>query len=128
MQIDHIGIATDDLDSVVELYGSVFGLDVAHTEEFEGMEVGFLDVDGVYLELLEPVERGTAIGDFLERNGPGIHHVAFAVEDVEAALSAARDAGAEAIDDEPRPGAWGHSVAFLHPRSTAGVLVEFVEH
>lgn len=128
MQIDHIGIATDDLDSVIELYGSVFGLDVAHAEDFGGMEIAFLDVDGVYLELLQPIEDGTAIGDFLERNGPGIHHVAFAVDDIDAALATARDAGAETIDDEPRPGAWGHSVAFLHPKSTAGVLVEFVEH
>lgn len=128
MHVDHIGIAVEDADAFTELYESVFGLEVVHEEVFGGMNVAFIDADGVFLEALEPVDEGTAIGDFLDRNGQGIHHVAFAVESVDDALEAARDAGADAIDDGPRPGAWGHTVAFLHPKSTGGVLVEFVEH
>ncbi|MFW6003208.1 MAG: methylmalonyl-CoA epimerase [Halanaeroarchaeum sp.] len=128
MNVDHIGIATDDVEGFSDLYGSVFGLEPAHQEEFGGMNVAFLDADGVFLEILEPIDEGTAIGDFLDRNGPGMHHVAFAVADVGSAIEKARAAGADLIDDEPRPGAWGHTVAFLHPKSTGGVLVEFVEH
>lgn len=128
MNVDHIGIATKDLEQFTSLYGDVFGLEVAHEEEFGGMAVAFLDVGGSYLELLEPIDEGTAIGSYLEQNGPGMHHVAFAVDDIDAALADARAAGAATIDDEPRPGAWGHTVAFLHPKSTGGVLVEFVEH
>ncbi|MFW5924109.1 MAG: methylmalonyl-CoA epimerase [archaeon] len=128
MHLDHIGIATDDVEAFTTLYGDLFGFEVVHEETFGGMVVAFLDVDGVFLEALEPVDDGTAIGSYLEQNGPGMHHVAFAVEDVDAALTAAREAGAETIDEEPRPGAWGHTVAFLHPKSTGGVLVEFVEH
>ncbi|UWG47387.1 Lactoylglutathione lyase or related enzyme [Halanaeroarchaeum sp. HSR-CO] len=128
MHVDHIGIAVEDVDAFTELYASLFDLQVAHEEEFDGLSVAFLDADGVYLEILEPLEDGTAIGDFLDRNGPGMHHVAFTVEDIENALENARAAGAALIDDVPRPGAWGHTVAFLHPKSMGGVLVEFVEH
>ena len=128
MHVDHIGIATDDADAFAKLYGEVFGLDVAHEETFGGMRVVFLEADGVYLEALEPVDETTTIADYLDENGPGMHHLAFEVESVDAALQDARAAGAETIDDEPRPGAWGHTVAFLHPKSTGGVLVEFVEH
>ncbi|MGM0397429.1 MAG: methylmalonyl-CoA epimerase [Halobacteriota archaeon] len=128
MHVDHIGIAVEDVDAFAELYSSILGLEIVHQEEFGGMTVAFLDADGVSLEVLEPIEAGTAIGDYLDQNGPGMHHVAFAVPDIEKALENARAAGAALIDDEPRPGAWGHTVAFLHPKSTGGVLVEFVEH
>jgi methylmalonyl-CoA/ethylmalonyl-CoA epimerase len=84
-------------------------------------------MDSGYFELLEPQEEGT-IARYLERNGPGMHHVAFVTEDLGAALDHARDLGIDLVDEEPRPGAWGHTVAFLHPKSTGGVLVEFVEH
>jgi len=99
---------------------------VVHDERFDGMTVVFLDLDGSYFELLEPHDGGP-IANYLDSHGPGIHHLAVATDDIEAALSTARECGIELIDTEPRPGAWGHDVAFLHPASTGGVLVEFVD-
>ncbi len=127
MHFDHAGIATDDATSLAELFSSLFGVEIAHEEEFDGMRVVFLDLGNGYFELLEPIEDGT-IARYLDRHGPGIHHLALETDDVESALDTARGVGIEPIDDEPRPGAWGHTVAFLHPRDTAGVLIEFVEH
>lgn len=127
MRFDHAGIATDDAGSLAELFSDLFGTDVAHEEEFDGMRVVFLDCENGYFELLEPIDGGT-IADYLEENGPGIHHLALETDDAASALDRARELGVETIDEEPRPGAWGHSVAFLHPKSTGGVLVEFVEH
>jgi methylmalonyl-CoA/ethylmalonyl-CoA epimerase len=91
------------------------------------MNVVFLDSGGGYFELLEPDGEGT-IADYLDRHGPGIHHLACATDDIEGALDRAEEMGIDRIDEEPRPGAWDHEVAFLHPRSTGGVLIEFVEH
>ncbi|MFB6123397.1 MAG: methylmalonyl-CoA epimerase [Haloferacaceae archaeon] len=127
MHFDHAGIATDDADGLASLFGDLFDLPVAHEEEFEGMTVVFLDVGDGYFELLEPGDDG-AIARYLDRNGPGVHHLALATDDVDAALDRARDHGVELVDEEPRPGAWGHEVAFLHPGSTGGVLVELVSH
>jgi methylmalonyl-CoA/ethylmalonyl-CoA epimerase len=128
MEFDHVGIATDDAGALAELFESLLGTPVAHEETFDGMRVVFLDCGEGYLELLEPLEDEGAVAGFLDRNGPGLHHVALATDDIEAALDDARDLGIDLVDDEPRPGAWGHEVAFLHPKSTGGVLVEFVEH
>lgn len=127
MEFEHAGIATDDAASLTDLFTNLLGAELAHEEEFDGMTVAFLDLGNGYLELLEPREGGT-IANYLEKNGPGIHHLAFSTDDVTAALEAAREMGIECIDDEPRPGAWGHQVAFLHPRDTGGILVEFVQH
>lgn len=126
MEFHHAGIATDDADGLAELYGELFDAPIAHREQFDGMSVVFLELDGGYFELLEPHEEGP-IATYLEGHGPGIHHLAVETDDIEAALSTARACGVEPIDDEPRPGAWGHEVAFLHPNSTGGVLVEFVD-
>ncbi|WP_273835260.1 methylmalonyl-CoA epimerase [Halococcus sp. PRR34] len=128
MNVDHAGIATDDADVLAELYTDLFGFEVVHEETFDGMSVVFLDCGESYFELLEPLDGEGAIARYLDRNGPGIHHLALETDDVAAALDRAREHGVELIDDEPRPGAWGHSVAFLHPGSTGGVLIEFVEH
>lgn len=127
MHFDHAGIATDDARSLAELYADLFGLEIAHEEEFDGMRVVFLDCGNGYFELLEPLEDGT-ISRYLENDGPGIHHLALATDDIEAALETVREHGVELVDEEPRPGAWGHTVAFLHPRDTGGILIEFVEH
>ena len=127
MRFDHAGIATTDADSLTTLYGELCGVEVAHEETFDGMTVVFLDVGNGYLELLEPIEDGV-IARYLDEYGPGIHHLAFATEDVDGALDRARELGIGLVDEEPRPGAWGHDVAFLHPRDTGGVLVEFVQH
>jgi methylmalonyl-CoA/ethylmalonyl-CoA epimerase len=127
MDLDHIGIATDDAAGLADLYADLLGTDAVHEESFDGMRVVFLALDHGYFELLEPEAEGT-IARYLDRHGPGMHHVAFETPDVEAALDRARALGVERIDEEPRPGAWGHTVAFLHPKSTGGVLVEFVQH
>jgi methylmalonyl-CoA/ethylmalonyl-CoA epimerase len=127
MELDHIGVATDDASALAGLYADLLGTSVVHEEVFDGMHVVFLEMDSGYFELLEPQEEGT-IARYLERNGPGMHHVAFVTDDLDAALDHARDLGVDLVDEEPRPGAWGHSVAFLHPKSTGGVLIEFVEH
>ena len=129
MHVDHVGVATEDAESLADLYTELLDAPVAHEEGFDGLRVVFLDLGGDgYVELLEPDEEGTTIGRYLENNGGGIHHVAFATDDIEAALETARDAGVALIDDEPREGAWGHDVAFLHPKDTGGALIEFVEH
>ncbi|MEF8852749.1 MAG: methylmalonyl-CoA epimerase [Haloarculaceae archaeon] len=129
MEFDHAGIATDDLDGLAALYGGLFDAAVAHEEEFDGLSVAFLDLGESYLELLEPLpDAEGAVARYLDDHGPGVHHLALRTDDAAAALDAAREAGVELVDEEPRPGAWGHDVAFLHPGSTGGVLVEFVEH
>ena len=128
MRFDHVGVATRDATDLASLFDDLLEAPVAHEETFDGMRVVFLELDdGSYFELLEPREGGT-IANYLDREGPGIHHVALATDDLPAALERARDLGVELVDEEPRPGAWGHEVAFLHPHSTGGVLVEFVEH
>ncbi|ELZ26087.1 methylmalonyl-CoA epimerase [Halogeometricum pallidum JCM 14848] len=127
MEFDHIGVATADATGLAALFAELFDAPVAHEEEFDGMSVVFLELGSGYFELLEPHEGG-AISRYLDENGPGIHHVALRTDDVTGALETARGAGVECIDEDPRPGAWGHEVAFLHPKSTGGVLVEFVEH
>jgi len=126
MRFDHAGIATDDLDAFVGLYTRLLGAEVVHEETFEGLRVAFLDLGNGYLEVLEPFEGDNAIASYLDRNGPGIHHLAFATVDVEGALADAAEMGIERIDETPRRGAWGHDVGFLHPKDTGGVLVEFV--
>ena len=127
MRFHHVGVATEDAAGLADLYAGLFGAPVAHEETFDGMRVVFLELDeGGYFELLEPREGGT-IARYLDERGPGVHHVALATDDLPAALESARDLGVELVDEEPRPGAWDHEVAFLHPRSTGGVLVEFVE-
>jgi methylmalonyl-CoA/ethylmalonyl-CoA epimerase len=127
MRFDHVGVAARDAADLAALFADLLEAPVAHEETFDGMRVVFLELDdGGYFELLEPAAEGT-IRDYLDREGPGIHHVALATDDLPAALDRAREFGVDLVDEEPRPGAWGHEVAFLHPRSTGGVLVEFVE-
>jgi methylmalonyl-CoA/ethylmalonyl-CoA epimerase len=127
MHFNHAGVATDDADALADLYSEVLGCSVAHEETFDGMWVVFLDLGNGYLELLEPRDGGP-IASYLDENGSGIHHLAFTTADIEDALARAREAGVDLVDEAPRPGAWGHDVAFLHPASTGGVLLEFVEH
>ena len=128
MHFDHAGIATDDASALADLYTELFDTHVAHEEEFDGMKVIFLSLGNGYFELREPLEDEGAIAAYLEENGAGIHHLAVATDDIDAALETARRMDISLIDEQPRPGAWGHDVAFMHPRDTGGVLVEFVEH
>jgi methylmalonyl-CoA/ethylmalonyl-CoA epimerase len=128
MHFDHAGIATDDAAALAEQYEALLETPVAHEETFDGMQVVFLDLGDGYFELLEPLTDEGAIARYLDSNGPGIHHLAMATDDIAGALDRARNAGVGIIDEEPREGAWGHEVAFLHPKSTGGILLEFVEH
>lgn len=122
----HAGIATTAADDLAGLFTELLGQTVAHEEHFEGMRVVFLSTGDGYLELLEPTDGGP-VADYLQSNGPGIHHLAFATDDIEASLQRAQSMDIDLVDETPRPGAWGHDVAFLHPGSTGGVLIEFVE-
>jgi methylmalonyl-CoA/ethylmalonyl-CoA epimerase len=128
-RIDHIGVAVEDLDAAIGLYEKGFEMALAHREtvESQGVEAVLLDVGDGHVELLRPLGPETAVGKFLARKGPGLHHVAYAVEDIEATLRQVTAAGIEPIDSEPRAGIRGSRVAFLHPRSTGGVLTEIVE-
>jgi methylmalonyl-CoA/ethylmalonyl-CoA epimerase len=128
-RIDHIGVAVEDIDAAIELYQSSFEMELAHREtvESQGVEAVLLDVGDGHVELLRPLGPDTAVGKFLERKGPGLHHVAYAVEDIDSTLEALAATGLELIDKEARVGIRGSRVAFMHPRSTGGVLTEIVE-
>jgi methylmalonyl-CoA epimerase len=128
-RIDHIGVATDDLDGAIALYEDTLGMPVAHREtvESQGVEAVLLDVGDGHVELLRPLGPDTPIGKYLDERGPGLHHVAYAVDDIERVLGRLKEAGIELIDSEPRVGIRDSRVAFVHPRSTGGVLTEIVE-
>ena len=128
-RIDHIGVAVDDLEEAVSLYSERLGMPVQHREtvEEQGVEAVLLGVGDSHVELLSPLGPETAVGRFLERNGPGMHHVAYGTDDIESALEDARAAGLALIDERPRTGIRGSRVAFVHPKSTGGVLTELVE-
>lgn len=127
--IDHVGVAVEDLDSALALYEGTFGMPVAHRETVsdQGVEAVLLDVGDGHVELLRPLGEDTAVGRFLARRGPGLHHVAYRVDDIDAALAQLREQGVELIDSEPRTGIRASRVAFLHPRATGGILTEIVE-
>ena len=128
-RIDHVGVAVDDLDAATKLYEGVFGMPLVHREtvDEQGVEAVLLDVGDGHVELLSPLGEDTPVGKFLARKGPGLHHVAYAVADIDRTLGELADGGVELIDREARTGIRGSRVAFLHPRSTGGVLTELVE-
>lgn len=128
-RIDHIGVAVEDIDAAIELYRDSFEMELAHREtvESQGVEAVLLDVGEGHVELLAPLGPDTPVGKFLAKNGTGLHHVAYAVDDIDAALEKIAAAGLQLIDSEPRVGIRDSRVAFLHPRSTGGVLTEIVE-
>lgn len=127
--IDHVGIAVADLDEALALYEGTFEMPVAHRETVaeQGVEAVLLDVGDGHVELLRPLGADTPVGRFIERHGPGLHHVAYRVDDIEATLSKLAKAGVDLIDSEPRIGIRQSRVAFVHPRTTASVLTEIVE-
>jgi methylmalonyl-CoA/ethylmalonyl-CoA epimerase len=128
-RIDHIGVATDDLDGALALYEGKLGMPVAHREtvESQGVEAVLLDVGEGHVELLRPLADDTPVGKYLAKKGPGLHHVAYAVGDIDEVLGKLRGQGVELIDSEARQGIRNSRVAFLHPKSTGGVLTELVE-
>ena len=128
-RIDHIGVAVEDLDAAMQLYAQRFDMREQHREtvEEQGVEAVLLEVGEGHVELLRPLSGETAVGKFLAKRGPGLHHVAYQTDDIDSTLRAVRDAGIDLIDQEPRVGIRGSRVAFLHPSSTGGVLTELVE-
>lgn len=126
--IHHLGVAVEDLEAAIERYATLFGATVEHRDRVEeqGVEAASLRVGESRLELLEPLGPETPVGRFIAKRGPGMHHVAFEVDDVAAELARLRAQGAELIDESPRRGLFGMQVAFVHPQATGGVLAEFV--
>ena len=130
MKIEHIGIATERIDDALAFWRDALGLAVVHTEEVaeQGVRVAMLPLGEPRVELLEPTHEESPVAKFLRRRGPGIHHIAVRVEDIRASLARLKAQGARLIDEEPRVGAGGCLVAFVHPQSAGGVLLELVEH
>jgi len=128
-RIDHIGVAVEDLDAALPLWRDHFGMELAHREtvQEQGVEAALLDVGENHVELLAPLGPDTPVGKFLAKRGPGLHHIAIAVSDIDQAIAEARAKGMEMIDHEPRIGLNGTRIAFVHPKSVGGVLTEFVE-
>jgi methylmalonyl-CoA/ethylmalonyl-CoA epimerase len=128
-RVDHIGVAVEDLDAAIALHEEAYGMAVAHREivEAQGVEAVLLDVGENHVELLRPLDGETPVGRFLSKRGPGLHHVAYQVSDVQATLDTLRDRGLRLIDETPRTGIRGSRVAFLHPESSGGVLTEIVQ-
>jgi methylmalonyl-CoA/ethylmalonyl-CoA epimerase len=127
--IDHVGVAVSDLEAAISLYEESFGMELVHREtvESQGVEAVLLDVGDSHVELLAATGPDTPVGKFVASRGEGLHHVAYRVTDIDATLAALRDAGIALIDDEARTGIRSSRVAFLHPKSTGGVLTEIVE-
>jgi len=128
-ELDHVAIAVRDLDAAIAWYGDAFGATVAHREVVagDGVEEALLQVAESYIQLLTPTRADSPVGRYLESRGEGLHHVGYRVDDCAAALAAAVAAGARAIDSAPRPGSRGTTVAFIHPKSAFGTLIELVQ-
>ena len=128
-RVDHIGVAVEDLDAAIALHERAYGMAVAHREvvDEQGVEAVLLDVGENHVELLRPLGGETPVGRFLASRGPGLHHVAYQVADVDAALATLRERGLRLIDEQPRTGIRGSRVAFLHPAASGGVLTEIVQ-
>jgi methylmalonyl-CoA epimerase len=127
--IDHVGVAVEDIDAALALYRDSLKLPLVHRETVadQGVEAALLDVGDSHVELLRPLGPDTAVGKFLASRGPGLHHVAYRVDDVDRTLSELAASGMRLIDERPRTGIRGSRVAFVHPRSTGGVLTEIVQ-
>ncbi len=127
--LDHVGIAVKDLDASIDSYRDRYGVEPAHREivESQGVEEALLPVGGSFVQLLTPLDPNSPVGRFLDRRGEGMHHLAYAVLDIEEALKHLRSTGAKLIDETPRTGGRGAKIAFVHPADLAGTLIELVE-
>ena len=128
-RVDHIGIAVEDLDAAIALHERDYGMALVHREviDEQGVEAVLLDVGENHVELLRPLSQDTPVGRFLASRGPGLHHVAYQVGDVDSTLAQLRERGLRLIDETPRTGIRGSRVAFLHPAASGGVLTEIVQ-
>lgn len=127
--IDHVGIAVEDIETALPAYRDSLGLPLVHRETVteQGVDAALLDVGESHVELLQPLTPESAIGRFISQRGPGLHHVAYRVGDIDRTLSELKDAGMRLIDEHPRTGIRGSRIAFVHPGSAAGVLTEIVQ-
>jgi methylmalonyl-CoA epimerase len=128
-EIDHVAIAVQDLESAIAYYADTFGAVVAHRERIDsdGVEEALLKVADSYIQLLTPTRPDSPVAKYLEKKGEGIHHVGYRVDDCAAALQSVKDHGGEVIDQVPRPGSRGTTVAFVHPKAAFGTLIELVQ-
>ena len=128
-RVDHVGIAVRDLEASIAFYKRTFGVEVAHREtvEDQGVEEALFKVGESYIQLLRPLGPETPVGKFLDKRGEGVHHVGYGVRDLKATLEHLKAEGVPLIDEEPRPGSRGTTVAFVHPKGVGGVLVELVQ-
>ena len=128
-EIDHVAIAVNDLDAAIAWYESVFGAEVVHREvvESDGVDEALVKVAESYIQLLTPTRADSPVAKYLAKNGEGLHHIAYRVDDCAKALEAVKASGARVIDEVPRPGSRGTTVAFVHPKSSFGTLIELVE-
>lgn len=128
-RIDHVGVAVEDIDAALALYRDTLGVELEHREtvEEQGVDAALLGVGEGHVELLAPLGPETPVGRYLAKRGPGLHHVAYAVEDIDAALESLRAAGTRLIDEQARSGIRDSRVAFVHPAAVGGVLTELVQ-
>jgi methylmalonyl-CoA/ethylmalonyl-CoA epimerase len=128
-EIDHVAIAVSDLEAAIAYYRDTFGADVAHRElvESDGVEEALLRVADSYVQLLTPTRDDSPVAKYLQNRGEGLHHVGYRVDDCAAALEAVKERGGRVIDESPRPGSRGTTVAFVHPKGAFGTLIELVQ-
>lgn len=128
-KIEHVALAVADLEAAIRLYTDVWGLPLEHREvvEDQGVEEAMFRIGESYIQLLAPLSPETTVGKFIEKRGEGLHHIAYEVDDIEAALESLKKSGAQLIDETPRRGSRNTKVAFVHPKTNRGVLVELVE-
>lgn len=127
-KISHVGIAVRAVGDSAALFERILGLVEVPLADSDGARIRGFDASGSLVELLEPSDEASPIGKFLAKRGPGLHHICFAVDDLDGTLARCRESGIELVDDAPRIGAEGKRIAFIHPRSTGGILVELSEH
>jgi len=126
-RIAHLGVAVNDLDAALKFFTQGLPLEVTHTEDYQGMKIGFVPVGDSSIELLQDVSGSSAIRKYLDKNGEGLHHIAFEVDDIHQAVKELKERGVKLIDETPRPGAHGMTIAFMHPKGTHGILMELVQ-
>ncbi len=126
-RLAHLGIAVKSLDQAVRFFTQGLPLELTHTEDYQGMRIGFVPVGDSSIELLEDVSGSSAIKGYLDKNGEGSHHIAFEVDDIHEAVAELKQRGVRLIDETPRVGAHGMTIAFMHPKATHGILMELVQ-
>jgi methylmalonyl-CoA/ethylmalonyl-CoA epimerase len=126
-RIAHLGVAVKDLDEALKLFTEGLPLELTHTEDYQGMRIGFIPVGDSSIELLEDASGSSSIVQYLAKRGEGIHHIAFEVEDIHEAVNELKEKGIKLIDETPREGAHGMTIAFMHPKATHGILMELCQ-